>query len=56
MILFSIAAAFLGHQFWALEGRDYVAQLINFWKDLAIAGGFLMLFARGAGHFSVDRR
>jgi len=56
MILFSIAAAFLGHQFWVLEGRDYVAQLINFWKDLAIAGGFLMLFVRGAGPFSFDRR
>ena len=56
MVLFSIAAAFLGHQFWALEGKDYLAQRINFWKDLAIAGGFLILFVRGAGPFSFDRR
>jgi putative oxidoreductase len=56
MALFTIVAAFLGHQFWLLEGPDYVAQLINFWKDLAIAGGFLILFCRGAGPLSADRR
>jgi len=56
MILFSIAAAFLGHQFWALEGQAYIAERINFWKDFAIAGGFLILFVRGAGPFSFDRR
>lgn len=56
MVLFSIAAAFLGHQFWLLEGAEHQAQLINFWKDLAIAGGFLILFCRGAGPLSADRR
>ena len=29
---------------------------IHFWKDLAIAGGFLVLAARGAGTFSIDSR
>jgi putative oxidoreductase len=29
---------------------------IHFWKDLAIAGGFLVLAAHGAGEFSVDSR
>lgn len=56
MVLFSIAAAFLGHQFWALEGQAYFAERINFWKDFAIGGGFLILFVRGAGPFSADRR
>jgi len=56
MILFSLSAAFLGHQFWTLEGRPYIEQLINFWKDFAIAGGFLILFVRGAGPLSLDRR
>jgi len=27
---------------------------IQFWKDLALAGGFLVLAARGAGAFSLD--
>jgi putative oxidoreductase len=29
-------------------------EAIQFWKDLAIAGGFLVLAARGAGAFSLD--
>jgi putative oxidoreductase len=29
-------------------------EAIHFWKDLAIAGGLLILAARGAGAFSLD--
>jgi putative oxidoreductase len=32
------------------------AQMINFWKNLAMAGGFLQVVAWGAGRWSVDRR
>lgn len=31
------------------------AQMINFMKNLCMAGGFLMLWASGPGRFSVDR-
>lgn len=31
-------------------------EAIQFWKDLAIAGGFLILAAHGAGTFSLDSR
>ena len=31
-------------------------QMINFWKNVAMAGGFLQLVAWGAGSFSLDRR
>ena len=30
-------------------------QMVNFMKNLTIAGGFLLLFAHGAGAFSLDR-
>ena len=30
-------------------------QLVHFLKNLAIAGGFLMLFAHGPGEWSIDR-
>ena len=29
-------------------------EVIQFWKDLAIAGGFIILAAHGAGAFSLD--
>ena len=31
-------------------------ELIHFWKDLAIAGGFLVLAGHGAGPYSLDKR
>ena len=31
-------------------------QMINFWKNLTMAGGFLQIVAWGAGRWSVDRR
>jgi putative oxidoreductase len=30
------------------------AQAINFWKNVAMTGGFLLLAANGAGVFSID--
>lgn len=32
------------------------SQMINFWKNLAMTGGFLQIVAWGAGRWSVDRR
>ena len=31
-------------------------QLINFWKNVAVAGGFLLLVIHGAGPLSLDQR
>jgi putative oxidoreductase len=46
---FCIAAAILFHT--KLGDRN---QLLHFEKDLAIAGGFLVLFAHGGGAWAVD--
>ncbi len=47
--LFCISTALIFHnQFGDSNGE------IQFWKDLAIAGGFLVLAANGAGVFSLD--
>lgn len=48
---FSIASAFVAHMNWS-----DMMQLINFQKNLAMAGGFLVLGAYGAGPLSVDAR
>jgi putative oxidoreductase len=48
---FTIVAAFLFHR---VPGD--ALQAILFMKNLAIAGGFLLLVARGAGDWSLDAR
>ncbi|WP_322618998.1 DoxX family protein [Arenimonas daejeonensis] len=49
LAVFSVASAFLFH----FQLADQM-QFINFFKNIAIAGGFLVLAAHGAGKFSVD--
>ncbi len=48
---FNIVSAILFHQFWIDE-----SQMNPFMKNFAMAGGFLMLFAHGAGAYSIDNR
>lgn len=55
MAVYTVATAVLGHDFWnvtdAALQRDMV---IHFWKNIEIAGGFLLLFVTGAGRISID--
>ncbi|MGG6463635.1 DoxX family protein [Solilutibacter silvestris] len=46
---FSVISALLFHHNFADQ-----MQAINFWKNIAMAGGFLVLFANGAGAYSID--
>jgi len=56
LVVFTVVATLLAHNYWAMEGAARRANEINFWKNLAIMGGLLMLMANGAGRYSVDRR
>jgi putative oxidoreductase len=44
------------HNFWAFQGPEHQAQLVNFLKNLAIIGGLLGLASDGAGAISLDAR
>ncbi|MBB4017758.1 putative oxidoreductase [Chelatococcus caeni] len=48
---FTALSALLFHQFWVDP-----AQMINFWKNVAITGGLLAIASAGAGRISVDGR
>lgn len=50
LFAFTIAASVLFHMNWAAP-----MQQLLFMKNLAVAGGFLVLFAAGAGAYSVDK-
>jgi putative oxidoreductase len=57
MALFSLVAAFVGHRYWNVPaGADHANQYYHFFKDLAIFGGFLVLYVAGPGRWSIDRR
>ncbi|MDA7417974.1 DoxX family protein [Xenophilus arseniciresistens] len=56
LAVFTVATAFLGHAFWNVPPEMLVAQKTSFFKNLAIAGGFLAFFAFGAGRFSIDKK
>jgi putative oxidoreductase len=54
MILFVIVATLIRHRYWEFAGADLLIQRTNFWKNVAIIGGFLFMFIAGAGRYSVD--
>jgi putative oxidoreductase len=51
LALFCVATALLFHNNFADQN-----QMVNFMKNLAMAGGFLQVVALGAGSFSLDAR
>ena len=54
--IFTLAAGVLFHNYWAVEAAQKMGQQINFWKNVSIAGGMLMVFAFGPGAWSLDRK
>ena len=56
MAIFTLAAGVFFHNFWALPPAQVQNMFIHFWKNVSIAGGFLMLAAFGPGTISVDGR
>ena len=55
LIVFTVMASLLAHNYWDLEGAARTTQYIQFYKNLAIIGGLLCVFGRGAGPWSLDR-
>ncbi|GLS37072.1 membrane protein [Mesorhizobium tianshanense] len=51
LAIFTIATGLVAHTGWADQ-----MQMISFMKNLAIAGGFLVLASSGAGAYSVDSK
>jgi putative oxidoreductase len=56
LAIFTGIALYLAHKFWAVPADQYTNQLNHALKNLAIMGGFLLLFANGPGPYSVDAR
>jgi putative oxidoreductase len=56
LFLFLIPTQLYFNAFWNMEGADAKMRMIQFFKDLAIMGGLLMVFAQGPGRYSIDAK
>ena len=48
--------AVIGHHYWDMTGDAVLPNMINFWKNVSIAGAFLLLAVTGPRAISLDRR
>lgn len=56
LALFTLLAAIIFHNFWAVPAEQQMIQQLMFMKNLSIAGGLLLVYVFGAGQASVDSR
>jgi putative oxidoreductase len=54
MILFVVVATGISHRFWEFAEAARRAQESQFFKNLSIIGGFVLLFVTGGGRYSID--
>ena len=55
LILYTAGATYLAHRFWLMPPAQVMEAQINFFKNVAVMGGFLILASAGPGRYSVDR-
>ncbi|WP_241596178.1 DoxX family protein [Rosenbergiella epipactidis] len=56
MAIYTLATAIIGHPFWSISGAAQMAAEINFYKNISIIGGLLLLSVTGAGPYSLDKK
>jgi putative oxidoreductase len=54
MLFFTIVASFSSHAYWSVPDAQRVNQATNFWKNVSIMGGLIVLFVSAAGRISLD--
>ena len=54
LVLYTLGTALIGHRYWTITGAAYVDTMDSFYKNLAIMGGFLLLYITGAEKYSID--
>jgi putative oxidoreductase len=56
LMLYVLGTAIIGHHYWTMTGMAQAENMINFYKNISIMGGLLLLYVTGAGKYSVDAR
>jgi putative oxidoreductase len=56
LALYTLATATIGHHFWTMSGMERVEAEINFFKNVSIMAGLLLLYLTGPGRYSLDSK
>jgi putative oxidoreductase len=54
LLAFLVPVSLIMHNFWAAPEAEQLSHMINFMKNMSIAGGLLFVLAMGPGPVSVD--
>jgi putative oxidoreductase len=55
ILIFTIVASFSSHAYWNFtDAAQRMAQLTQFWKNVSMMGGLILLFVVGGGRLSID--
>lgn len=53
MVAYTLVTALTGHHFWTMTGMAHYENEINFFKNVSIMGGFLLLYVTGPGRYAL---
>jgi putative oxidoreductase len=56
LAVYTLATALIGHHFWTLTGMDHFINEIQFFKNVSIIGGLLLLTVTGPGKFAIIKQ
>jgi putative oxidoreductase len=54
LVLYTLGSALIAHRYWTMTGANKIDSMESFYKNLSIAGGFLLLYITGSGKYSID--
>jgi putative oxidoreductase len=54
LALYTLGTVLIAHRYWTVTGSHKVDSMEEFYKNLSIMGGYLLLFITGAGKYSID--
>lgn len=53
LAIYTVATALIGHHYWTMTGMARFENEINFYKNISIIGGLLVLYVTGPGKYSL---
>ena len=56
LAFYTLGSALIAHHYWTMTGLAQLDNMLHFYKNVSIMGGFLVLYVTGPGKYSVDAR